>query len=103
VIFVLSLIRRPLSVGWEVVDRGRLRDPGRRISRMRPKAGAGQPRRPKFSQLVYVRKAYFQGTARDDRPHMMPDNPQQRRMFIFQLALIAAIITVMVIVAASQY
>jgi hypothetical protein len=34
---------------------------------------------------------------------MMPDDPQQRRTLIIQLALIAAIITMVVIVAASRY
>jgi hypothetical protein len=34
---------------------------------------------------------------------MMPDDPRQRRIFIFQIMLIAAIITVMAIVAMSRY
>jgi len=32
----------------------------------------------------------------------LPDDPQQRRVFIFQVALIAAIITVIVIVMVSR-
>jgi hypothetical protein len=34
---------------------------------------------------------------------MMPYDPQQRRMLIIQLALIAAIITMIVIVAVARY
>jgi hypothetical protein len=33
---------------------------------------------------------------------MMPDDPQQRRIFIIQLVLIAAIITMIVLVAVSR-
>jgi hypothetical protein len=34
---------------------------------------------------------------------MIPDDPQQRRTLIIQLALIAAIITIIAIVAMSRY
>jgi hypothetical protein len=34
---------------------------------------------------------------------MIPDDPQQRRTLIIQLALIAAIITIIAIVAVSRY
>jgi len=34
---------------------------------------------------------------------MIPDDPQQRRVLVIQLALIAAIITIIAIVAVSRY
>jgi hypothetical protein len=34
---------------------------------------------------------------------MMPDDPQQHRTFVIQLALIAAIITIIAIVAVLRY
>jgi len=34
---------------------------------------------------------------------MMPDNPQQRRIFFIQLALIVAIIFMIVVVAVARY
>jgi hypothetical protein len=53
--------------------------------------------------MSWQRRKHVGSSVRPVRAHMIPDDPQQRRTLIIQLALIAAIITIIAIVAVSRY